>query len=181
MRLRRVKRPDLGVPSSSKVQRGNTWTGGAFEFFCLVWTVTFSWRHSPDGWYSPVCLNAVVSQCSLTVGCGVTLLGEATEDPWRLKVLDWAGKLACIKVTMMRIEGAAVNQNLDSCVLFWAILVQYGWTQIFTPTWTFGFADILSTKKVSTEEVSFWGYRNVFVQSRSSSSITASEDEVNVD
>ena len=36
MRLRRVKRPDLGVLSSLKAQRGNTWTGACLEFFVLL-------------------------------------------------------------------------------------------------------------------------------------------------
>ena len=175
MRLRRVKRPDLGVLSSLKAQCGNTWTGRAFEFFCLAWTISFSWRHSADGWYSPVCLNALVTQCSEASG----MWGDPTRWGDRGPVTFKSPRLG----RKARLRPG--DQDKDWCCsepkprFLRFLFSNFGSVWFFTPTWTFGFADILSTKKA--EEVSFWGCRNVFVQSRSSSSITTCEDEVNVD
>ena len=143
MGLRRVQRSGyLGVPSSLKVQRGNTWTlDRRWLNRVLARTISFSWRQMVDiaqfvwmyWWHSAV----------EQVGFRVTQLGEATENPWRLKVLNWTGKLACIQVTKIRIEGC--SEPKPRFLRF--LLSNFGSVWFFTPTWAFSFADILSTKK----------------------------------
>ena len=161
MRLRRVKRLDLGVPSSLKVERGNTWRG-AGQFFCLAWTISFSWKHSADGWYSPGCLSTVVTQCSEASGMwgDPTRLGDRGPVTFKSPRL---GRKARLHPGDQDKDWRCCSEPKYRFLRF--LLSNFGSVWFLTPTWTFGFADILSTK-VSTEEVSFWGCRNVFVLDR---------------